>query len=122
MPDQLAVGLQWLSDQLMTHAATLVTYQRGQQSVQVPAVIGRSLLKLSDGYGNVRMEWTDRDFIFRTRDLVLDQQPIRPQPGDLIWESNSRYEVMAPAGEPHWRWSDPYRQLIRVHTKLVGTS
>ena len=29
------------------------------------------------------------------------------------------YEVLAPAGHPVWRYDDPYRQMIRVHTKLI---
>ena len=30
------------------------------------------------------------------------------------------YEVLAPNGEPVWRWSDPYRTALRVHTKHTG--
>ena len=29
------------------------------------------------------------------------------------------YEVMAPGGEPVWRWSDPYHQVYRIHTKCI---
>jgi hypothetical protein len=31
------------------------------------------------------------------------------------------YEVLAPGGEPPWRYSDPYRRTLRIHTKHVGT-
>jgi hypothetical protein len=27
---------------------------------------------------------------------------------------------MAPGGEPVWRWSDPYHQVYRIHTKCVS--
>jgi len=30
------------------------------------------------------------------------------------------YEVMAPGNEPPWRYSDPYRRTLRIHTKLIG--
>ena len=30
------------------------------------------------------------------------------------------YEVMAPGGEPPFRYSDPYRRTLRIHTKHVG--
>ena len=30
------------------------------------------------------------------------------------------YEVNAPGSEPPWRWSDPHRRLLRIHTKQIG--
>jgi len=29
--------------------------------------------------------------------------------------------VMAPGKEPAWRYSDPYRKTLRIHTKHVDT-
>ena len=29
------------------------------------------------------------------------------------------YEVIRPGDEPCWRWSDSYRQTLRIHTKQV---
>jgi hypothetical protein len=31
------------------------------------------------------------------------------------------YEVNAPGGQPPWRYSDPYRKALRIHTKHIGT-
>ena len=31
------------------------------------------------------------------------------------------YEVLAPGNEPHYRYSDPFRQVLRIHSKHVGT-
>ena len=124
MPDLLAFGMDWLADRLKAFAARTVVYRRGTEDVTVAAVIGRTLLKLDDGYGGVRMEWTDRDFLIRPEDLVLGGNTVLPERGDTIRETVETttfvYEVMAPGKEPAWRWSDPHRQMLRIHTKQVG--
>ncbi|MGE3803914.1 MAG: hypothetical protein AB7K24_04475 [Gemmataceae bacterium] len=124
MPDLLQSGSDWLVAQLQTHASREVVYQRGADQVTVQATIGRTLLKLDDGYGGVRMEWTDRDFLIPAASLVLASVSVLPERGDLILETQGsqvyRYEVMAPGKEPAWRWSDVYRKLLRIHTKQVG--
>jgi hypothetical protein len=124
MPDLLQTGSDWLADHLKTHASRSVVYWRGLQQVTVQATVGRTLLKLNDGYGSVRMEWTDRDFLIHAADLVLDGSPTLPERGDIIRETQGSktfvYEVMAPGGEPPWRWCDVFRKVLRIHTKQVG--
>ena len=34
--------------------------------------------------------------------------------------TETRYEVLAPNGEPVWRWSGTGRILRRIHTKEIG--
>jgi hypothetical protein len=125
MPDLLETGQQWLADQLKTHASRSVVYVRGVEQVAVPATMGRTLLKLDDGYGGVRMEWTDRDFLIPAADLVLAGNAATPERGDRIRETVGAqtlvFEVMAPGKEPPWRWSDPFRKVLRIHTKHVAT-
>ena len=125
MPDLLETASDWLADQLKTHASRTVTYQRGVDSVSVQATIGRTLLKLDDGFGGVRMEWTDRDFLIQADDLVLGGSATLPERDDQIRETVGTetfvYEVMAPGREPEWRYSDPYRKVLRIHAKQVGT-
>lgn len=124
MPDLLAFGMDWLADRLKAFAARSVVYHRGTEEVTVAAVIGRTLLKLDDGYGGVRMEWTDRDFLIRPEDLVVGGTAVLPERGDTIRETVETttfvYEVMAPGKEPAWRWSDPHRRMLRIHTKLIS--
>jgi hypothetical protein len=124
MADILHAGQEWLADQLKEHASRQVVYQRGLQQVSVQATIGRTLLKLDDGYGGVRMEWTDRDFLIQSADLVLGAAAVTPERGDRIRETvgekNSVFEVMPYGGEPPWRFSDPFGKLLRIHTKFVG--
>lgn len=124
MADLLQTGQAWLADQLKEHASRLVLYQRDAAQVGVRATIGRTLLKLDDGYGGVRMEWTDRDYLIQAADLVLASTQITPERGDRVLDTvgliTSIYEVMAYGGEPPWRFSDPFGKLLRIHTKFVG--
>lgn len=123
MTDVLESANQWLLEELRAHASRPVVYRRGADEVTVQAIIGRTLLKLDDGYGSVRMEWTDRDFLIAAEDLILGGQRVLPKRGDQILETQEDktlvYEVLAPGNEPEWRWSDPYRQLLRIHTKQI---
>ena len=123
MPDMLHFGMDWLVEQLKEHVSRPVVYRRGTEEVVVQATIGRTLFRLDDGYGGVRMEWTDRDFLLSADDLVLNGNPTLPERGDIIRETQDGktyvYEVLAPGGEPPWRWSDVYRKVLRIHSKLV---
>lgn len=124
--DLLKFGSDWLVDQLKAHVARQVVYQRGASEITVTATIGRTLLKLDDGYGGVRVEWTDRDFLIPAAELILAGVPVLPERGDQIREVDGAvvhlFEVMTPSGEPPWRWSDVYRKLFRIHTKRIGSS
>ena len=124
MADMLRAGQEWLANQLKSHASSTVVYVRGANQVSVYAIIGRTLMKLEDGYGGVHMQWTDRDFLISPSELVLAGSPITPERGDTIRETMDGkvyiYEVNAPGNEPSWRWSDPHHKLLRIHTKQIG--
>ena len=124
MSDMLEAANQWLAEKLKAHASRTVAYRRGADEVTVQAIVGRTLLKLDDGYGGVRMDWTDRDFLIAADDLILGGQKTLPRRGDQIRETAAGktlvYEVLAPGSEPEWRWSDPHRRLVRIHTKQIG--
>jgi hypothetical protein len=124
MADLLQNGQAWLADQLKEHASRQVVYQRGADQVSVQATIGRTKMQLDDGYGGVRIEWTDRDYLIQAADLVLNAEQIVPERGDRVLDTNgvvtSIYEVMSFGSEPPWRFSDPFGKLLRIHTKFVG--
>jgi hypothetical protein len=124
MADLLRLGQEWLAKQLKTHASKTVVYVRGANQTSVTAIIGRTLLKLEDGYGGVHMQWTDRDFLIPPDELVLAGSQVVPERGDTIREADNGkiyvYEVNVPGSEPTWRWSDPHRRLLRIHTKQIG--
>jgi hypothetical protein len=126
MSDLLQRGSDWLADKLKDYGSRQVEYQRGAMVAIVQATIGRTLLKLDDGLGGVRMEWTDRDYLIQAIDLDSAGITLPPQRGDRITELRSgqqyeRFEVLTPGQEPHWRWSDAYFKLLRIHTKRIGS-
>src|SRR4051794_37527237 len=121
--DLLAKASSWLEKTRAKHASQEVVYVRADSSTTLRATIGRSEFEMDEGNGLVtRVE--SRDYLILVDDLVLDDQPAEPQPGDRIVEGDLSdgvvYEVMAPVGQHCWRYSDPYRQTYRVHTKYVG--
>ncbi len=124
MADLLRQGATWLDGQRHAHLTQTVRYQRGADFVELAATIGRTEFEQADEYGVLhRIE--ARDYIIRAADLVLGGETVLPKAGDQICESESGvtqvYEVMAPGGEPPWRYSDPYRVALRIHTKHVKT-
>lgn len=107
-------------------AAVDVTFQRAAYSTGViQAIPGKSTYDVRDEFGAV-IRYQSRDFIVKAADLVLDDETVLPQRGDLIKEeltdgSLAIHEVMrADGGEDVWRYSDLGRSFIRIHTKLVG--
>lgn len=124
MADLLEQGSAFLEDQRHRYMTRPVTYRRATDDVTLPATIGRTVFEQADDRGLVsRIE--SRDFLMRAEDLVLAGAPALPKAGDVVREDQDGrtfvYEVMAPGGEPPFRFSDPYRRTIRVHTKHVGT-
>jgi len=127
MSNILATGMTWLSDQLAENVSDTVTYRRAAQHCSISATPGSSLLRVSDSAGAVRTLRTDKDFIFDAATLKLDGTNVtEPQRGDLIDVTGAdsvtrRYEAL-PYGtnEPVFRYSDPERTIVRVHTKSKG--
>jgi hypothetical protein len=124
MPDLLETGSAFLDDQRHQHMTRTVTYQRGADSVELAATIGRTEFEQADDYGVVH-KIESRDFLVRTADLVLASEQTLPKAGDRIRETEGSqtfvYEVMAPGTEPPFRYSDSYRKTLRIHTKQVAT-
>ena len=122
MPDVLETSSAWLENQREAFMSRSVIYQRGNASVQVPATIGRTVFNLDDGAGGV-LRTDSRDYLIRTKHLILAGTPTLPQRGDQIHEMDGTvvyvHEVMAPGDEPHYRFSDPYRRTLRIHTKQI---
>lgn len=124
MADLLKDASAWLEGRRHEHLTVPVTYTRGAASVKLLATVGRTVFELRDDYGGVEKTQA-RDYLVRAEDLVLDGALALPERGDEVREAEGAqvfvYEVMAPGKEPHWRYSDPYRQTLRIHTKHVAT-
>ncbi|MBX3382147.1 MAG: hypothetical protein WAZ94_01725 [Phycisphaerales bacterium] len=124
MGDLLDRGLAFLDDQRHKHMSRTVVYQRGAEAKEVLATVGRTEFEQADDAGLIhRVE--SRDFLVRAADLDLGAGPILPRAGDQVRETVGAqvfvYEVNAPGGQPPFRYSDPYRRVLRVHTKHIGT-
>ncbi len=122
--DVLERGSAWLEDQRNRHMTRMVTYQRGGDSVDLLATIGRTEFEQADDFGVIH-KIESRDYLVLTTDLVLAGAQTLPRAGDRIRETDGAktfvYEVMAPGNEPPFRYSDPYRRTLRIHTKHVAT-
>jgi hypothetical protein len=125
--DVFADGLAWLRDKLKTHASQEFVYRRGTQRCLVRAVRGRAFLRLTLAQGSqTGFTFTDQDFLIAAADLRFeDGKEVEPRSGDEIHERVGYelrvFQVLAPTGEPVWRWSDCHRLIRRVHAQFVRT-
>ena len=124
MGDLLDRGSAFLDDQRHKHMSRTVVYQRGAEAKEVLATIGRTEFEQADDAGLIhRVE--SRDFLVRTADMDLGSGLTLPRAGDQVRETVGTqvfvYEVNAPGGQPPFRYSDPFRRVLRIHTKHIGT-
>ena len=123
MIDLLQKASEWLENKRTKYATCVVTYARGSQTAQVPATVGKTVFEVDEGF-NILLRYEARDFLILTVDLVLGGIKTLPQKGDRIYETQDdtiyTYEVLAPGKEPCWRFSDPWRKTLRIHTKQTA--
>ena len=114
MTDLLRQGSQWLEDMRTTHASSPVEYRRSPDTYAVSATYGKTDFEIADESGLTvgSHVW---DFLILAEALGLE-----PEPGDVIAANGRQYEVMNFSSDGCWRWSDPYRQTYRIHTKDIG--
>lgn len=108
-------GIETLRAMQMASVATEVVYKRlGGDAKAVKAVVGRTVFRSTDESGI----WTR----IETRDFIVGKALIdfEPQVGDEIEFLGHTYEVLAPNGEPAWRWSDAFHTAYRIHAKHTG--
>jgi len=126
--DLLTRGSELIDRMRRAHLSRTVVYRRGDDSAEVAATVGSTAFERADEYGVVhRIE--SRDFLIAAADLVLAGTATLPKPGDRVTETGDttvhEYEVMGASsrggGEPAWRYSDPQRLTLRIHTKFVRT-
>ena len=114
MADLLQQGSQWLEQMRTEHCSSPVEYRRNAEKRSVRATFGSTRCEVGDGSG-LTIVSRIRDFL-----ILAGELGILPEPGDVIALGGRRFEVMDLAGEGCWRWSDPYHQTLRVHTKFTG--
>ena len=110
-----------VNDTMSEFGAATVVYTRGGESLSVAATVGRTVFRQDSDMGSVRIE--TRDYIISAALLILGGGQTVPQRGDRITQTVDgtarTYEVLAPGGEPPWRWSDPHHRRVRIHTKEI---
>ena len=125
MADVIATGAAWLAGQLQSHAGQTVTYSRSGDSVEITATIGNTDFQTTDADGFFS-QVQSRDFIFPAADLVLNAETVLPERGDtitvVVGDKTYTYAVL-PFGEDGelYKFSDPHRTILRVHTKKRNT-
>lgn len=119
MADILKNALSWLESQRKKHLTSPVIYRRSDYITAVPATIGKTIFRIEDDYGRI-VHYESRDYLVSSADLVINGTVVLPEKGDEIIDDGFIYEVMAPANEPEWRYSDTFRNTLRIHTKMTG--
>lgn len=124
MADMLKDGMAWLAGQLQAGASQEAIIRDGEQMVTVTATFGSSLLKVTDISGRVKIERTARDFIFPSAQLDFGGGPVIPRRGMTaeVPSTGERFEVTAPGNEPCYRHLDPWKTMLRVHSKFIGVT
>ena len=100
--------------QMRSLAAEVGYTPLGGETRTIRAVVGRTVFRSTDERGI----WTR----IETRDFIVPKSELAepPQVGDEFEFLGQTYEVLAPAGEPCWRWSDAFKTAYRIHAKHTG--
>ncbi len=123
MGNVLQDGILWLSNQMDEHVSIDIVYQRNADLIPLKATKGRSLFEQVDA-NNMVIGVESRDFLVSSSNLMLHSQRIEPIEGDQIIESVGSetwlYEVTAFINDQCFRYCDPFRLRMRIHTKFIG--
>lgn len=126
MSNLLATGATSLAGWIKNHASVSVVYARsGTGSVTISATQGQTSFEQTDAEGfGIRID--TRDYIVTAADLVISAATITPERGDTITETDGSltrtHTVLGVGNEPCYRWCDPSRKMIRIHTKQISVA
>lgn len=105
-----------------TLAGVVVTIKRGEdESQEITAVVGttRTETAVSD---SVMVVGRERDYLIDAADYDFGNGPVEPQEHDEIREPDGSqiycFKVLPIGLEAAWKWSDQFRKVYRLHTKL----
>jgi len=116
MADFLQDAAEWLQGVREDSFAGDVTYRRDDAETVVTATRAQTEAEIDDESG-LRVRVAIVDFLIAAADLAEYGEPVA---GDRILCGERLYEVLPLGAAGHWRWSDPYRLVMRIHTKDVG--
>lgn len=109
----LDAALAHLADQMRTHLSVPITYSRDGASITCQATRGSTPYEATDAEGIIHRT-VARDYL-----IHVEQYPFTdlPKSGDLIHDAGEDYVVHSMIGSQPYRFSDPHRRILRVHTK-----
>jgi len=125
MSDLFSTAAEWIADVMADSGMSgTVTYARGEDTVDVAATKGETLFEIDTG-GAAIQTYHALDFIVRTSELVFDGEAVTPESGDTITETDGdvtrTFRVSVPGSEQCFRYTDPHRKGIRIHTKEIAS-
>jgi hypothetical protein len=99
-----------------------VVYSDGTNSVTLNVIPGETTFERETTPG-LYTTTHSQDFLILAAELILDGAVVLPQMGDTVTAtiggSSVTYQVTSPDGDRHYRWSDPYKTVLRVFTMEV---
>ena len=114
----LEAGLQALKQTLASSLERDVTYTHAGQQYQIRATRGAINWATLERLGGVALGENYRDYIIRAELLQFE-----PSRGDTIQDGSEVYELYSESvSSKCYRYSDPYRQLIRVYTRRLDAN
>lgn len=118
MPDELTARAVASMYEQLQGAERPVTYTRGEESVELQALVGRTLIDVADELGTV-LRGRVQDYLIDAADLVLPETgAVTPRAGDTITDGSVVYEVQT-VGDACYRRVDPWGKKLRVHTRAT---
>ena len=101
-----------------TLTGSAITYTRPStaETVSITAVPGESVKQIERD-GEVIDEIHSRDFLVLASELKLAGVEVTPKRFDTITEGATVFSVLAVDNEPHFRYTDHHRTVLRIHTK-----
>lgn len=116
--DAIKAGLRAINDL----AAVDIVYIRGESSIEVKAVVGRSPQTVNDE-GGLLIDIDSRPYMVMVEDLVIDDAATVPMRGDRIQQTidgeDLLFEVLPTPGKQESQYSDAGRTQFRINTKRI---
>lgn len=118
MPNFLKNAEAWLDATLAASDGETVTYSRGIPNVSLTAVLGATPTGFDLGNG-ILQTWQTQDFLIAETDLELSGHEVKPAVGDEVTSDGVVFRVCNATDGRCWRFTDPHRRTLRIHTKEV---
>lgn len=109
----LETATAYLATQLTALTAVSVIYSRGATSISISATRASTPYEASDADGVIHRT-IGRDYLIESALFPFSDLP---RDGDTIIDLDETYIVHSMPGEQPYRYSDPGRSLLRIHTK-----